>query len=393
MLQQPINLSPDLKRLRNEGFDIEVRGGYLLVKSVPYVNSKREVKFGTLVSSLALAGDVTTKPDTHVAYFVGEHPCNKDGSEIFQIKHQSQNTELAKDLVVNHSFSSKPPNGYKDYYEKMSTYVAIISGPVRSINPQVTATVFPAIESSPSEESPFNFVDTASSRAGIETITKKLEVGKIAIVGLGGTGAYVLDLVAKTPVKEIHLYDGDLFLQHNAFRSPGSPSLEELKQKTTKVHYFREVYSKMHRGIIAHECYIEASNLGQLREMNFCFLSLDSTDFKRTLVKSLDSWGIPFIDVGMGIFVVDNSLSGILRVTTSTRDMHDHVESKNRIPFSEAANNEYSRNIQVADLNALNAALAVVKWKKLCGFYTDLEREYYSAYTLDGNNLINEDNL
>ena len=54
-------------------------------------------------------------------------------------------------------------------------------------------------------------------------------------------------------------------------------------------------------------------------------------------------------------------------------------------------NNDYSRNIQVADLNALNAAMAVIKWKKLLGFYHDFECEHFSAYTLDGNRLNNED--
>jgi hypothetical protein len=37
--------------------------------------------------------------------------------------------------------------------------------------------------------------------------------------GLGGTGSYILDLVSKTPVNEILLFDSDDFLQHNAFRS------------------------------------------------------------------------------------------------------------------------------------------------------------------------------
>ena len=39
----------------------------------------------------------------------------------------------------------------------------------------------------------------------------------------------------------------------------------------------------------------------------------------------------------------------------------------------------------------LNAALAVIKWKKLFGFYTDFEREFSSTYTLDGNHFLNED--
>lgn len=67
-------------------------------------------------------------------------------------------------------------------------------------------------------ETVFQYIDTNSSRANIEMINMKLERQKIAIIGLGGTGAYILDMVAKTPVKEIHLFDGDSFDQHNAFR-------------------------------------------------------------------------------------------------------------------------------------------------------------------------------
>jgi hypothetical protein len=64
--QQQINRSPDLKRLRDEGFEIEVKGGYLIVHHIPYVNSNREVKFGKLISTLSLNNDVTVKPDNHV---------------------------------------------------------------------------------------------------------------------------------------------------------------------------------------------------------------------------------------------------------------------------------------------------------------------------------------
>jgi hypothetical protein len=94
----------------------------------------------------------------------------------------------------------------------------------------------------------------------------------------------------------------------------------------------------------------------------------------------------------MGIELVDESLIGVLRVTTSTKSKREHVRRKNRIAFTgDGHENVYSRNIQIAELNALNAALAVIKWKKLCGFYVDQEKEHFSAYTIDGNNLVNED--
>lgn len=393
MSQQLISRSPDLKRLRDEGYDVEVRSNCLLVKDVPYVDSKKEIKAGTLVSELTLAGDVTTRPSTHVVRFTGEYPCNRDGTEISKIKcGDRQPTTLGDDIVVNYSFSSRPSAGYQDYYEKMSTYVAIISSPAQSLNPDVTAKTFPVLECE-DEQSTFNYLDTASSRAEINVVTKKLELGKVAIVGLGGTGSYVLDLVAKTPVKEIFLFDQDQFLQHNAFRAPGAPSIEELQKKPKKVDYFKDLYSKMRRNLIAVDANIDASNVDQLFGMDFVFLCLDGSEAKRFIVEKLEELRIPFIDVGMGVELVDNALLGILRITTSTADKYDHVRGKNRIPYSGGGGNEYSQNIQIADLNALNAALAVVKWKKLFGFYKDLENEHFSTYTVDGNKLINEDQL
>ena len=74
MSQPLISRSPDLKQLRDEGYDIEIRSTYLLIKTVPYVNSSKEIKFGTLVSDLSLAGDVTTTPSDHVMRFAGDYP-------------------------------------------------------------------------------------------------------------------------------------------------------------------------------------------------------------------------------------------------------------------------------------------------------------------------------
>src|SRR5207237_4071376 len=137
----------------------------------------------------------------------------------------------------------------------VTRYAEIISNPARAIDPSVTAKNFSPVPRG-EEESVFNYFDTASSRAGITAVTAKLEIGKVGIVGLGGTGSYVLDLVAKTPVREIHLFDGDRFSQHNAFRSPGAPSIDDLKKQPPKAAFFAEVYSRMHRGIVPHEHYM-----------------------------------------------------------------------------------------------------------------------------------------
>jgi len=388
MSHAPFNLSPDLKRLRDEGYFVQIRGGLLVMREVPYVDAERQVRTGSLISSLTLAGDVARPPDTHQVWFDGEFPCNADGTRIKAIEHSSGNFDLGHGLTAKHHFSSKPDGGYPDYYLKMTTYAGVISGPAAVLKPGATPRTFRV----PEEEGDgvFNYIETASDRAGIGALTERLAGETVSIIGLGGTGSYVLNLVAKTPVRQIRLFDADEFLQHNAFRAPGAPSLEELREVPRKVEYFRSIYSKMHRGIVAHDVFIDATNLHLLEGTTFAFLCMDAGEPKRLIVEKLEALGVPFIDVGMGLELVDGSLGGILRVTASTPEKRDHA--RQRVSFAGGGPDDvYATNIQVADLNAMNAVLAVIKWKKIRGFYRDLEREHHCSYTTDGNQLENGD--
>jgi len=389
MSHKLISHSPDLKRLREEGYCIQIQGSFLVMREVPYVNAQCQVRRGTLISSLNMAGDVTKYAGDHVVSFDGEFPCNADGTSIQQIAHQSVNVNLGHGLTAKHSFSSKPTSGYIDYYHKMTTYANIISGAAAVLQPSVSARNFLVPDNE--ENSVFNYLNTASGRDGIGALTHLLATDKIGIIGLGGTGSYVLDLVAKTPVQEIHLFDNDLFLQHNAFRAPGAPSINELRELPLKVDYLVGMYSKMHRKIVPHTVAISIEYLHLLEGVSFVFVCIDEGEAKSLIFKKLESLGVSFIDVGMGLELVDDSLGGILRVTTSTPEKRDHVY-QGKIDFSGGGEDDiYSANIQVAELNALNAAMAVIKWKKLRGFYRDLDQEHHSMYTTDGNLLTNSE--
>ena len=74
------------------------------------------------------------KPETHVAYFQGEIPCNKNGQPIQGILNSTKKRALTSTIHVDHLFSSKPRGGYPDYYEKIKTYVTIISSPAESVD-------------------------------------------------------------------------------------------------------------------------------------------------------------------------------------------------------------------------------------------------------------------
>ena len=108
MSQRLISRSADLKKLRDEGYDLEIRSGCLLVKDVPYVNSRKEVKRGILVMKLVLAGDETARPDDHIAYFAAITPAARTGPKSRKIKHGSGAQSLADGVMVQHSFSAKP---------------------------------------------------------------------------------------------------------------------------------------------------------------------------------------------------------------------------------------------------------------------------------------------
>jgi molybdopterin/thiamine biosynthesis adenylyltransferase len=388
MSQQLINLSPDLKRLRDEGYEIEVSGGYLIIHHIPYLNSNKEIKYGKLISSLTLNNDRTLKPDNHVIGFMGEYPCNKDGSIITAIQHANPNQNVFRDITMNYLFSNKPANGYDDYYQKATKYIEIIMSQAFSIDKSITAKTFKPIADE-RIETVFTYIDTNSSRANINQFNTLFNSQKIGIIGLGGTGSYILDLVAKTPVNEIRIFDDDLFLQHNAFRSPGAPSIEMLGKQLSKVEYLSSIYSNMHKCITPYNMCITVDNVHQLEGLSYVFICIDKNEARVDIIRELQRLSIPFIDVGIGINIIDNNLMGMARVTVGTPIKCDHIN--NRIGGDDIQDNEYATNIQIADLNCLNATLAVIKWKKLSGFYQDLKEEHNIIYSTNTSQLINND--
>ncbi|HLW01626.1 MAG TPA: ThiF family adenylyltransferase [Ktedonobacterales bacterium] len=390
MFELLVSHSPDLRRLRDEGYDVKIRSNYLLVQQVPYVTAARVVERGILVSELATSGNMTAPNPYHTVWFVGSVPCDSQGRELIAIINDRQTFQVDGGLTASFRFSSKPKEGYADYYDKMTSYVNMLQGHARAIDPSATAQVFPPHQTD-DDESVFRYLDSASSRAQISATTERLKLGKVAIVGLGGTGSYILDLIAKTPIVQIHLYDRDTFYTHNAFRAPGAAYLSDLEAAPKKVDYFQRKYDPLRRNIIAHPVHVDETNIEDLRGMAFVFLAMDTGPVKKFIIQKLEEFGVPFIDTGMGVSQAksDNSIGAQIRTTTSTDGHRDHVWK--RLTFAAEEEDGYEQNIQIADLDALNAVLAVIKWKKLFSFYTDLEEEYSSTYEVDGNHLLNED--
>ncbi|WP_284126425.1 ThiF family adenylyltransferase [Parerythrobacter aestuarii] len=386
-----IELNEDLRRLRELKFNVDIEGAYLIVRDIPYLNSQKEVKRdGILATELTLNGDKTIAPARHQIRFKGEAPCDAQGIAIDALRQSAKKHQVTRGITCDFEFSNKPrPEGYLDFREKIQNYAGIISGPASTLDPTATPMTGNVVEPQP-DESPFNYLDTNSAKAEISMLSERLAVERIAIVGLGGTGSYVLDQMAKTPVAQIHIYDGDKFSSHNAFRAPGAASLDELRAQPLKVSYFADIYSKMHRGIVSHPEYIDEANVAELTQMDCVFLCMDAGPGKRLIVETLGPSKVPFFDASMGLYEKADRIGGILQVTTSTESNRD--QARDRMSLADADEpNEYDQNIQIADLNALNAQLAVLRWKKMRGFYHAFDRANFSSFTVGSNLLLNED--
>ena len=208
----------------------------------------------------------------------------------------------------------------------------------------------------------------------------------VAIVGLGGTGSYVLDLVSKTEVDEIHLYDEDRFEGANAYRAPGAFAPNEVTAAPYKVEMYRERYAQFRRGIIAHKQNVGPSDVTDLGRRSVVFLCMPSDPIKETIFNTC-----PFvIDCGIGAKRDDQGgIRGGLRVNVGYGSFTPAL--KDEVPLQPPSGSSAYFNLQVAELNALNATLAVIKWKKHLGFYHDeVPNQSHSKYFIRSNVLVSE---
>jgi len=376
-------------RLVNEGYSIRIRNGYLLVDDIPFATPQRTVAVGTLICPLDTQGESTMRPQTHVMWFIGGIPCTKEGVEVPLLLHQRDPQPLAEGVIADCSFSQKV-NGrdYENYYEKVVTYIGLVHGHAQALNPEVVPTTFKPVEIDEGG-SVFKYFDTNSSRAAITAQTDKLAIDRVAIVGLGGTGSYILDFLAKTPIAEIHLYDGDIFSTHNSFRAPGAASLDELNAAPHKVDHHASRYEPLRRGMHRHAVYVTEDNVDELLEMDFVFLAMDASGDKRTIVDRLTDSGVSFIDTGIGIACGEDGLAGMVRVTTSLPGHRDHIGTNGLISYGLGDADEYEKNIQIVEVNALAAIMAVIAFKKKLMFYRDETKELHTLYRIDTNETLN----
>jgi hypothetical protein len=278
---------------------MELIEGNLVLRGIPYVNNFGRIVYGTIYCPISTSGDQLLPPGDHTMRFCGTHPCNQFGKEDTSYVNSKEEHRLNGEIIGNYYFSAKPPEGkYSDYYTKFKKYINLLSAPAISIDPGIC---LKRTDSEYSENNAFCYIDTNTARAEISAISKKMENQVISIIGLGGTGSYILDFISKTPVKRINLFDGDVLYNHNAFRIPGAASLSELRMRMFKTDFFKLKYSKLKKNIYSYPSFIDEKNLKMLDKSDFVFIAIDDTKIKGLIIRYLCDKEIPFIDSAIGL--------------------------------------------------------------------------------------------
>lgn len=218
-------------------------------------------------------------------------------------------------------------------------------------------------------------------------LSHKLRGCKVAVIGCGGTGAYVLDYLAKTHLEEIHLFDEDVVHVHTLFRLPGVYGRPHLGMY--KVDALAATYREFHGGIHPHTEKIEEANVSRLAEFQYVFVCVDDGPARQLIAETCHDASVPFVDVGMGLNKGNNGLYGLIRTSGGEHGDFNRLNGTEYLPSHNANDKEYRAQPQIAELNAINAAIAVLRFKQFMGFFDRLTDSHAVVFDIAGMALDN----
>ena len=396
MFQKLVNRNDDIRRLLERGYAIAFDSNFLIVRDIPYLDSDLKLQSGAIVTKLVFLDQEKVAQEDHQILFAGSSPHGLDGKPIPNLGGgpiQLTLSSACSDVVVQRSFSNKPRQAgrFQDFFEKIESYVNIISGPAIELHkPHPLPYTFRAVKEIVADTI-FKFHDTLTSRAEITDLSAKFKNDIVAVIGLGGTGSYLLDFLVKTPVREIRGFDDDSFYVHNAFRSPGKVDEAEFGKPKALVCVDR--HNNFRTGLSITKKRIDASCSEDLKGVTFAFVCVDKGSSRSDIFDLLGSMSIPFIDVGMGLNRKKGPIDGMLRTTHYSVENCTKTRDKNLAPLTDQADEIYRNNIQIGELNALNACLAVIRFKQLRGFYFEEIPFHHLTFKVGDYAIIGSSNL
>ncbi len=207
----------------------------------------------------------------------------------------------------------------------------------------------------------------------------------VAIVGLGGVGAWIADLVVKADPREIHGWDYDCIKPKNILRMPGGldPNVWIGRRKA---HWFEETYSLIHTNVHGHNARVLPSNVQEVIEgTTFAFVAVDDADDRMMVCDTLAHARIPFVVVGLSPVRKEKRVKVSMRIVSA----HVGVSSwRGGIPqVGQAGQDDYG-SLDLPDVYSMTASWAIQSWRKMRGQFWQDQREECLDYDASDHSLI-----
>ena len=243
--------------------------------------------------------------------------------------------------------------GYRDGWEALKTYINAIYGGFLASDPS----------SSHQAERPYTF-QILGERSRDEVQWLDLVRGeKTVIVGLGGVGAWIADLLVMADVAEINGWDDDLIEGKNIIRMPGAVSPDWIGK--SKAQWFEETYSKIHHQVHGHKESVSDQNAKEMcTNTTFGFVAVDNDEGREIACNAMAEVGIPFIDVGIAVNRIEDQITCSIRLTISAP--YDDAWRK-AVPKVDKAGQDIYGKLELPDIAAIAAGLVVQSWRKIRG--------------------------
>ena len=367
----PTNHDGGLDQVVQTGLDYTIEGDTLTVGPIPYRLKNGGVDHGELICHIEREGERLRAPSDHtVGWVADEKPHTRSGVVLEKLIHQDSEQGWANGKTSICGMSRKAHDrGYRDYGEKMLAYARLIaretgrrwkrnslgSGVVKDGN---------------------NMVDqeTGLTRSAIGDMDRLFTQEKLAVIGAGGTGGFIVDMIAKCNVASIDIYDDDVVSQHTQLRWPGVVNRSVVEEHKNKAEYLAQIYaSRTNRNIRGYAWRIDSSKLTYLKDKTMVFVAIDRGSARREILTGLTEWGVNFIDCGIDLQRASDGLTASARVVRTARDdgREKRIDLVEKTPNKDFGEGMYEAAVQTAEINALNATMAVIAWKQGIGFYKD----------------------
>ena len=357
------------------GWHIEVSGDHIAVSGVPYRNQDGasgvcQVTVWVHEDGRTMAAPPNGSGATHAAMLggvIGGKACHANGDPVGNVIW----TDNAHECVISIKLDS---GNYADAWHALLSYSSIVAAAAQAGGEQEPQPV----------DRVFQFEILGENTPDIKEWKDKASGQKIGIVGLGGVGLWLLDLMSKTDVSEIRIWDGDNIEGRNLVRAPGWAGQDAIGKN--KAAYFGQLYSKFRTGISICPEYLDPDSPSDLFDgLDFVFIAIDRSYTRGTLCERLEEAGVSFVDVGMGIERRHGEVRGSLQVFFSGRDPG---RWRIGIPTIVGAGEHEYHVLQLADLAALNASLAVGVWRRHIEQYAEDSEEWLVRYLVESNTVL-----